>query len=85
MHFSFPNSYTEYRWDCTPLQDAVTAGDEQLAHLLKSKGGTMNELEGIRMLTGAASRGNVQMLNILIKCAGLKVFAPCTVNDARSY
>ncbi len=66
-------TYGVNRWGCTPLQDAVIAGDEQLAHLLKRKGGTMSDSVGIRMLCDAASRGDVKMLNLLIKCAGLEV------------
>ena len=49
------------------------AGDEQLAHLLKRKGGTMSDLMGVRMLCNAAVRGDVKRLNLLIKCAGLEV------------
>ena len=60
------------RWACTPLQDAVMAGDEQLAYLLKRKGGKMSDSIGVGMMCSAASRGDVKMLNLLIKCAGLE-------------
>ena len=72
------------RWNCTPLQDAVTAGDEQLARLLKSKGGTMDDSIGLRLLCDAATKGDVKTLNLLIKCAGLEVLL-CRFLNYRSY
>ncbi len=49
------------------------SGDEQLTLLLRSKGGSMSESEGTQMLCDAAKRGDVKMLNMLIKCAGVEV------------
>ena len=66
-----------FRWGATPLQDAVSVGDEQLAFMIREKGGIMNENVGSVRVCDAALRGDVKTLNLLINCAGLQVIM-CT-------
>ena len=55
------------------MQDAVSVGDEQLAFMIRGKGGCMDENLGASKVCEAALKGDVKTLNLLINCAGVKV------------
>ena len=48
------------------MQDAVRAGQVQVAGVIRSKGGRMPESLGAAQVCDAASKGDVQTLRLLI-------------------
>ena len=56
------------RWGSTPLQDAVMAGDTNLADNIISYGGKMGEGAGTGEMCNASYEGDVRLLKLLTRC-----------------
>jgi hypothetical protein len=66
----------EARWQRTPLSNAVSQGNLQLANLLRSSGGVMLESSGVMDICKSAAIGDVKTMKLLVECAGVKVTLP---------
>jgi hypothetical protein len=61
------------RWGGTPMEDCIAGGHVQLVTMLRSKGATISDSLSATKLCDAASKGDIQILKLLIDCAGLQV------------
>jgi hypothetical protein len=62
-----------YRWGATPLQDAVSAGHQQIASIISGAGGIISGPFGKNHIFEAATKGDVKALSTLYDYGGLQV------------
>jgi ankyrin repeat protein len=55
------------------MEDCIAGGHVQLVTMLRSKGATISDSLSATKLCDAASKGDIQVLKLLIDCAGLQV------------
>jgi hypothetical protein len=73
--------FSSLRWGRTPLSDSVRLGNQQLANLLRLKGGNILESRGIIDICEGAALGDVKTIKLLVECAGIKVGLRFTTFD----
>jgi ankyrin repeat protein len=66
-------TFQSCRWGGTPMEDCIAGGHVQLVTMLRSKGATISDSLSATKLCDAASKGDIQVLKLLIDCAGLQV------------